>query len=188
MAEERTILLKVELDVDQLNRNADEAEAKLKELVPAMQAIGKEQGKQSRAYKEAQLEVRKYNKILTDSVKALQANEEAQKNGTGSLTEMRNTLAAAKVEFAGLSQEVRDSPVGQQMAADMLELKNAITEVEKSFGTFTGEVGNYSKAIQEAVENNGDLTQSMVELEKEMDDLRKEGKENTDEFKQLSLA
>jgi hypothetical protein len=195
MAEERTILLKVELDVDQLEANAKAAEEQLKVLVPAMKEVRKEQGTHTKEYKEAQLEVKKYNKILTDSVKAIQANETAQKESSGSLREMRDSLEAAKVQYQNLSQEVRDSPVGQQMSADMLQLKNAINEVEQGFGTFTGSVGNYKAANQELEKTLDDikkglkpLADGIIAVEGAMEDLRKEGKEGSAEYKDLEKA
>jgi hypothetical protein len=74
------------------------------------------------------------------------------------------------------------------MAADMLQLKNAINEVEQSFGTFTGTVGNYEEAIAEALNTNGDLTKSMSDMDKEMEDLKGQGKENSTEFKGLASS
>ena len=112
--EERSILLKVELDVGQLRKQAEVAEEKLAALVPKLADLKKENKQNTIEYKEIQLEIRKYNKELTDSVKAIQTAEKSQTDNSGSIKEMREQLSAAKLAYASLSQEVRDSDIGEK--------------------------------------------------------------------------
>lgn len=168
MAEERSILLKIELDVDQLQKNAKTAEAELAKIVPKMNELKKAGQTNTVEYKTLAVESQKYNKQLTDSVKAIQANKTATENQSGSLREMRDILAASKIEYQNLSQVQRDSKGGQAMAKQMDDLKTSINEIEQGFGTFTGQVGNYGIAAKDAEEETKRLAGNMEHLGKEI--------------------
>lgn len=151
MAENRTILLSVELDTSHLEKAAKDASEKLTMLREDAKKAAEQHGKDSVEYKKLQVEIQKYNKELNNSVKAIQAAELKQTANTGSLREMRDELANAKLVFASFNKEQRESVEGQQFAESMLDLKNAINDVEATFGTFTGQVGNYEEAIKNAL-------------------------------------
>lgn len=186
MADEKTIILKVELDTAVLTQNAKDAEAKLSELVPKMKEIRKEQGAHSIAYKEVQQEVKKYNKVLTDSVKSLAQTKENTDNATGSLTEMKDSLKLAKTQYASLSQTVRDSDVGKQMAEDITELKGAIDDVEKGLGTF--KLKDFVESVEEASASNRSLTASFEEAHGDIQPLSGRIGEMEDRMYELALA
>lgn len=150
MAEEKTILLKVELDVAQLKKNATDAEKKLSELVPTMNKIKKEQGLHSIEYKKVQQEVKTYNKILTDSVKALQLNEKTTDSNSGSINEMREQLAAATVQYNSLSKEQRENTdVGVKLKDEIKAISDALKDQEGNIGDTRRNVGNYKEAFQQ---------------------------------------
>jgi hypothetical protein len=150
MADDRTILLKVELDVAQLSKNAKDAEDKLKQLVPVMEKIKKEQGQHSIEYKKAQAEVRNYNKVLTDSVKALQQNAKTTESNSGSIIEMREQLSAATYAYNNLTKEQREnSDVGISLRNDIKSISDALKEQEGAIGDNRRNVGNYAGAIAE---------------------------------------
>lgn len=150
MADDKTILLKVELDVAQLQKNAKEAEDKLKSLVPAMEKIRKEQGQHSIEYKKARQEVTNYNKILTDSVKALSLNEKTTQSNSGSINDMRAQLAAATVAYNSLSKEQREnSEVGGKLQSDIKGISDALKDQEGAIGDNRRNVGNYAGALAE---------------------------------------
>lgn len=175
MAEQRTVLLKVELDSSQLKASAKEAEAQLAKLTPELKKL-RDEGKQNTVeYKALQLEIKNYGKQLTDSVKAIQISEKAQKTNSGSLREMRQELADAKISFQNLSEEARNSDMGKEMAEQMNILKTSITDVEKSFGTFTGDIGDYENAVKKALAEQNKFSKSLdsLPLDATIEDVKK---------------
>lgn len=199
MAEERTILLKVDLDVSLLEKNAKEAEKKLGELTPKLKELRKENKQNTIEYKETQLEIKAYNKQLTDSVKSIQTFRKASEEQTGSLNETKDLLAAAVVGFSRLTKAQQESEFGKKTAADMLKLKEAVNNTQESYGTFTGTVGDYEGAIKRASAQSeilqkevaqigfkiGDTTKNIKDSTDKLNDLRNEGKENTQMYVKL---
>ena len=195
MADDKTILLKVELDVSELQKAQKVAATTVKDLIAKKKELNAAEDKDTIAIAKNAAELRKANKTLKDTTNALQVNERQNKSNTGSLTEMREALAAAKTGYALLSEESRKSEAGVKTAEDMLKLKNAINEIEQSFGTFTGSVGNYEGANKKLTKTLEDVKNGLIPLAKgasilddQMEALRKEGKENTKEFRELEKA
>ena len=146
--EEKSILLKIELDATSLTEGAKKAEENLKKLVPELEKIGKESGKNTLEYKKLNAEVKANQKTLTDNATALQKYESLQKQNNGSLKEMRSLLSAAKVAYAELTKEEREnSEIGGKLVKDMNDLNEELLQAEKEYGTHTRNVGNYAGAL-----------------------------------------
>lgn len=146
--EDKTILLKIELDTTSLTEGAKKAEENLKKLVPELEKIGKESGKNTLEYKKLNAEVKANQKTLTDNATALQKYESLQKQNNGSLKEMRSLLSAAKVAYAELTKEEREnSEIGGKLVKDMNDLNEELLQAEKEYGTHTRNVGNYAGAL-----------------------------------------
>jgi hypothetical protein len=146
--EDKTILLKIELDTTSLTEGAKKAEDNLKKLVPELEKIGKESGKNTLEYKKLNAEVKANQKTLTDNATALQKYESLQKQNNGSLKEMRSLLSAAKVAYAELTKEEREnSEIGGKLVKDMNDLNEELLQAEKEYGTHTRNVGNYAGAL-----------------------------------------
>jgi hypothetical protein len=146
--EDKTILLKIELDTTSLTEGAKKAEENLKKLVPELEKIGKESGKNTLEYKKLNAEVKANQKTLTDNATALQKYESLQKQNNGSLKEMRSLLSSAKVAYAELTKEEREnSEIGGKLVKDMNDLNEELLQAEKEYGTHTRNVGNYAGAL-----------------------------------------
>ena len=146
--EDKTILLKIELDTTSLTEGAKKAEENLKKLTPELEKIGKEAGKNTLEYKKLNAEVKANQKTLTDNATALQKYEALQKSNNGSLKEMRSLLSASKVAYAELTKEERENAeIGGKLVKEMDALNNELLEAEKMYGTHTRNVGNYAGAL-----------------------------------------
>jgi hypothetical protein len=146
--EDKTILLKIELDTTSLTEGAKKAEENLKKLVPELEKVAKESGKNTLEYKKLNAEVKANQKTLTDNATALQKYESLQKQNNGSLKEMRSLLSAAKVAYAELTKEEREnSEIGGKLVKDMNDLNEELLQAEKEYGTHTRNVGNYAGAL-----------------------------------------
>ena len=147
MADDKTILLKVELDTTQLQKNAKASEAALAKLTPELKKIGEEQGKTSIAYVKAKNEIALHNKTLKDSLNAIEKNAKANKNNTGSLNEMKDRLSAATLAYNNLSKSERlNSEIGGKLKTEIKGLSDELKENESAIGNNTREVGNYANA------------------------------------------
>jgi hypothetical protein len=166
MSEEKIILLKVELDVAGLQKNATEAENKLKQLVPALKSIKDAQGVNTIEYKKAQAEVKQYNKQLTDSVKALQLNENTTRNNSGSINDMREQLSAATIAYNALSKEQRENAdIGGKMQSEIKGISDALKDQESAIGDNRRNVGNYAGSLAELKKELKNLKGEMVGLD-----------------------
>jgi len=146
--EDKTILLKIELDTTSLTEGAKKAEENLKKLTPELEKIAKETGKNTLEYKKLNAEVKANQKTLTDNATALQKYEALQKTNNGSLKEMRSLLSASKVAYAELNKEERENAeVGGKLVKEMDALNEELLQAEKMYGTHTRNVGNYAGAL-----------------------------------------
>jgi len=166
MSENKTVLLKVELDTADLKKNAIEAEKQLQKLVPALKKIKEEQGTNTLEYKKAQQEIRAYNKILTDSAKALEINERINQKNTGSINDMRAQLSASTVAYNNLTKEQREnSEEGQRLQKEIRDVSDALKTQESAIGDNRRNVGNYGTSLAEMRKELKALKSEMVNLD-----------------------
>ena len=164
--DDKTILLKIELDTTSLTEGAKKAEENLKKLTPELDKIGKEVGKNTLEYKKLNAEVKANQKTLTDNATALQKYEALQKSNNGSLKEMRSLLSASKVAYAELTKEERENAdVGGKLVKEMDALNNELLEAEKMYGTHTRNVGNYAGALTDLKAEIKDLKGQMATMD-----------------------
>jgi hypothetical protein len=148
MANDKTILLKVQLDTGQLKANAKAAEAALQKLTPELKKIAEEQGKTSIAYVKAKTEIQRQNKILKDNVSALEKTERANKANTGSMQEMKDQLSAATLQYNNMTKSQRkNSEEGIALKKHIKGLSDELKGNEEEIGNNTRSVGNYGKAM-----------------------------------------
>lgn len=148
--EEKSILLKIELDATSLTEGAKKAEENLKKLTPQLKELEQTTGKNTLEYKKLNAEIKANQKTLNDNATALQKYESLQKSNNGSLKEMRSLLSAAKVAYAELTKEERENAdIGGKMVKEMDALNAELLEAEKMYGVHTRNVGNYAGGVAE---------------------------------------
>ena len=164
--DDKTILLKIELDTTSLTEGAKKAEENLKKLTPALEKVAIESGKNTLEYKKLNAEVKANQKTLTDNATALQKYESLQKSNNGSLKEMRTLLSASKVAYAELTKEERENAdVGGKLVKEMDALNSELLVAEKMYGVHTRDVGNYSGALTDLKKEIKDLKGQMATLD-----------------------
>jgi len=139
MAEEREVLIKVQLDVGQLEKNAKEAEKNLKKLTPELKKL-KEENKQGTAeYEKTRQAITKYNKQLKDNTKAINEANTANEKGANSLRDMKANILAANIEYQSLTSEQKKGAVdGDKLAANIRNTTIALKNEEKALKTTSG--------------------------------------------------
>lgn len=148
MSENKTVLLKVELDIAGLKKNSDEAEKKLAILTDKQKALKAQNQQGTVEYAKLSNEIRAVSKQLKDNASAIEINDRLNKKNTGSIVEMRESLKAGVIAYNNLTKEQREnSEEGKRLQEQNLALKKSINEQEEAVGNFTGSVGNYAKGI-----------------------------------------
>ena len=161
MADERTILLKVELDTSELEKAAKDASAKLVDLREDAAKAAEQHGKDSVQYKKIAVEIQRYNKELTQTAKALNTAERINEKQTGSLEEMRAQVQAATLAYSKLTAQQRDTAAGEAQLKNLDELREAVNDIQKSYGNAVGDVGKYEEAIDSALQAQNELNDSL---------------------------
>lgn len=147
--EEKSILLKIELDATSLTEGAKKAEENLKRLTPELERVAKESGKNTLEYKKLNAEVKANQKTLNDNATALQRYEALQKQNNGSLKEMRSLLSASKVAYAELTKEERENvAIGGKLVQEMDALNEQLKVAEAEYGVHTRKVGDYAGGLK----------------------------------------
>lgn len=178
--EERTILLKVELDRSQLEKSAGESEKAIAQITAKMKELKSENQTGTLEYAKLRAELQKHNKNLSDTAKALNAVNDQNKSTTNTLEEMRQRLAAAAIAFAKMDQA--SNPEAYEKARQQLsDLREEVNNIQKSYGNAVLDVGKYEKATAM-------IGGTLDEIRAKMDALTKEGLQNSQEFKNLSKA
>lgn len=193
---ERSILFDLKLDATNLQKNSKEAQAELQRLTALKKDIIEQHGKESVEYAKLQNQIRTANKTLKDNASALEIQERLNEKQNLSLAEMREALKAGSIAYAGLTEEQRNSEeVGGELQRQNLALKTSINELQEAQGNHTGSVGDYEKATRNLKlrleEQNATLIVQKTEYKentKALEELEKQGKRNSDEFKKLSQS
>lgn len=163
--EDKTILLKVELDVAQLKKAGEEAAAKLDQLKVKQTLMRNESKQGSLEYAKLSQEIRKTSKELNDNAKAIEINDRLNKKNSGSMNEMKDQMLAAKIALGQMSEEMRKSEIGQQLIADIDAMNNSLKDTEESYGQFGRNVGNYAGALAELKKELKAMKGEMVGLD-----------------------
>ena len=155
MADEKTVLIKIELDTKNLKVNAQAAQDAITKLRLEEIRLDKQfsQGKVSAQEYNLGLQKNKEQiKLLTkeynDNVKALAINDNLKKKNTGSIIDQRNELKILTNQYNQLSKEERESvDVGQKLQKAIREKSDALLASESALGNNTRNVGNYKSAL-----------------------------------------
>lgn len=122
----------------------------------------------SKEFAQAQVEIKTQNKILNDQLRTYQTaitnNIKQEQAEIGSLNQLRAAYNSGKAALAAMSEEERNSADGQELINSLKEQKTAITQAEESIGDYTGNVGNYQKAITDLLPINSQLLNGLTSL------------------------
>lgn len=189
MADDKTILLKVELDVSELQRTQKIAAQEVEKLIKQKEVLKKSTNKDTIAIAKNKEELRIANKVLRDSTKAIIQNSDS----LGKI-KAENILLKSEIDKVSLSTENGADKV--KRLNSIIDKNNAILEENASkLGKQKIGIGRYSEANKQLEKTLEDVKNGLLPLAKgvevldnAMSDLRKEGKENTVEFKELEKA
>jgi len=158
---ERTILFDVKLDIAQLEKNSKEARDRLYELRQRQKDLKDSSLQNTVEYAKLSNEIRATSKQLKDNASAIEINERLNKKNTGSLNEQSEALKSAKIAYRNLSEEQRNSPMGEEMRDNIDKMNTALKDSESAYGDNQRNVGNYSDALGQVPGATGQATNSI---------------------------
>lgn len=151
MADDRTVIFKLQLDSKALTSSADEAAKKLSELQPQLKKVGDESGKYSVEYRKLEEQVRKYTKQLKDASSALAINEEL--GGKENLTTIEQARAKKALSVAInmlTDDEKKNTEQGRKLEAQLKATNESLIEQGLRISDGRPQVGLYQRAIEQA--------------------------------------
>lgn len=200
MAENKTIIFKLELDNKQLTASAKEAEDNLKRLTPQLEELGKSSGKNTVEYAKLKEEVKKYTKQLNDNAAAIQINNDLSGKTNLTTIEQARAQKALATAYNNLTQEQRENTEeGRAITAQYKATNEALQDTGLAVSDGRRLVGLYKKSIIEASQEIEQLkkeqematkaigftTQKMNDAKKRLDQLGDSADGTTAEYKQL---
>lgn len=185
MTDTQTKILEVIVDnnkaiasISEYNRLIDEQKQK-----QALLAVELKNGtiSQTDYYKElakSKEEVRAYSRSMQELSKEVQNNIKDAQEQDGSLRSLRAQLSNLTKEFDALSRAERNGDAGKAKMAEINRITTELKEAEAETQRFYRNVGNYPDIKP--------LETQLGEIRKQLAQLKFEGKENSEEFKELA--
>ncbi len=129
MADERTVIFKLELDSKALTASAKQAQDELAKLQPELKKVADESGKNSVEYRKLEEEVRRYTKQLKDSSAALATNEELAGKTTLTTNEQARAKKALSTAYNMLTEdEKKNTEEGKRLTAQLKATNEALQD------------------------------------------------------------
>jgi hypothetical protein len=148
MADERTVIFKLQLDSKALTASAKEAEAELAKLQPKLKEVADASGKNSVEYRTLEAQVQKFTKQLKDSSAALAINEELSGKSVLTTEEQARAKKALSTAYNRLTEdEKKNTEEGRRLTDQLRETNEALQAQGLAVSDGRGSVGLYEKSI-----------------------------------------
>ena len=185
MADTVTKVLEVVVDnnkaitsISEYNRLIDEQKQKQKDLADAFKSVAMSEADYYKAIAKSKEEVKAYSRSVQELSKEVQNNIKDAQEQEGSLRGLRAQLSNLTKEFDALSRAERNGEAGKAKMAEINRITTELKEAEAETQRFYRNVGNYPDVKP--------LEQQLGEVKKQLAQLKYEGKDNTEEFRELS--
>lgn len=187
--EEKSVLLKVELDVTALKTSAKEAEERLGVLKPQMEALRKESGVNTVEYAKLKEEVKQYTKQLNDSASAIQINEKLAQKNTQTNVELAQAQKALAVAYNNLTQDQRENTEeGRRITEQYKAINDALNANALSVSDGRRNVGLYAESIKKAYAELDVMKKEVNQIGYAMSSNQKELNKNIDALDKLAKS
>lgn len=185
MADTTTKVLEVVVDnnkaitsISEYNRLIDEQKQKQKELADAFKSGAMSEADYYKAIAKSKEEVKAYSRSVQELSKEVQNNIKDAQEQEGSLRGLRAQLSNLTKEFDALSRAERNGEAGRAKMEEINRITNELKEAEEETQRFYRNVGNYPDVKP--------LETQLSDIKKQLAQLKYEGKDNTEEFRELS--
>jgi len=149
------ILVEIEVNNDEALKALEKQNAEIQELEQSQKFLAKQGLKNTKDYQQQAQQLTALRQQRKQNLKAIEAE-------SGSLNELRVKLAQLTAERNNLSDvNGKNAEDFKRLNSEILELNDSIKAAEQSGGDFRRNVGNYSSALDEAVNASGGFGQSL---------------------------
>lgn len=144
---QKTILLRVNLNTDQLQAAAKAAEVELIKLRAEKENLIATNQKDTLAYQQNAAAINQNTKILKDAGAAVQINQRLTDNNTGSLNDLQLTISGLTKQYYAMSQAQREAAGGIELQIQIKTLKDKFVDLNTSIGNSTPNIGRYGESL-----------------------------------------
>jgi len=163
--ENKTYLLKVELDTTGLVKTAEDASVKLTELKTRQKELKGAGAENSVEYAKLREEIKQTTKTLNDSSGAILIAEQQDKNKTQTMRDLAQVQKVLAVQFNNLTdEEIKSTDAGKKIAQQYKEVNDTLNKNSQSVGDGRRNVGLYKQAILEANKEIGSLKKEVTQI------------------------
>jgi len=165
MADEKTILLKLDLDTSGLVKQSEEASRQLNILKDRQKELRKSGQENTVEYAKLKEEIRIYTKELNTSASALLINEKQNGKTKQSVNDLMQVQKALSVQFNNLTiEEIENSEAGKKVASNLKLVNDALNQNSQKVGDGRRNVGLYKQAIIEANKEISGLKKEITQI------------------------
>jgi hypothetical protein len=172
---------KIIIEIDVQSNTLKDTEDKIKKVSGALVKLRGDEKANENQLRATEAELRLLNKTYREQDRVLQASIKANNAAEGSLEQLKAQYVVAQAAVNKLSAEQRENTQeGKDQIAEVARLNAELKRIESSYGQNARNVGNYTEAVKP-------LRQQLRDLNMQMQQLAIQGKDNSDEFKNLAL-
>lgn len=163
--ENKTYLLKVELDTSGLVKTAEDASAKLTDLKEKQKDLKKNNQETSVEYFKLKEEIKQTTKTLNDSTAAIVISNEQNGKKEQSMRDLAQVQKVLAVQFNNLTdEEIKSTDAGKKIAQQYKEVNDTLNKNSQSVGDGRRNVGLYKQAILEANKEISSLKKEVTQI------------------------
>jgi hypothetical protein len=172
---------KIIIEIDVQSNTLKDTEDKIKKVSGALVKLRGDEKANENQLRATEAELRLLNKTYREQDRVLQASIKANNAAEGSLEQLKAQYVVAQSALNKMSAEQRENTQeGKDQIAEVARLNAELKRIESSYGQNARNVGNYTEAVKP-------LRQQLRDLNMQMQQLAIQGKDNSDEFKNLAL-
>lgn len=139
-----------------------DAMARQKELKKELDAGSITQEEYARQVETTRIFITQQNTAINTLTRQINNQEKAQQENLGSLVQWRAELSNLTAEYDRLSEEDRNSEIGENLKAQINDLTTKLKEAEQGTQRFFRNVGNYPNAMGQAANATNGLVEALT--------------------------
>lgn len=147
---EKTVIIKIDLDVNEYTKKSIELNKEIKELTDAQKVLAKSGQTTGLAFQQNKEKLATLSRELRENNKIVQDVTRANQSNAGSNEQLRAQLSVLTAQYNKLSEEERENThAGKEMAQNVAVITSALKKNESAVGDNRRNVGNYKGALAE---------------------------------------
>ena len=151
MADEKKILIDVQVNIDNAIKALAETKSQIEVLRASQKSLGKVTDENRAEYEAYAAQIRQLTTVSRQQQKEIDNTIKAQKAEDGSTEQLRAKLSLLTAQYDSLSRAQKKSAQGKELANSINEISSEVKESNQSIGNFRDSVGEYENKIKSAL-------------------------------------